>query len=619
MTDVAYAWAPITKTEEQDDGTLLVYGPAASSDLDRDQQRLNAEWLDRAMPEWAQIGNIREQHDAKRAVGVGVGLTKTDDGQHHIAAHIVDEGAVKKIKAKVLKGFSVGIKNPRVALGKADAPGGEVVDGSICEISVVDRPCNPKTLFEIAKADGAGTLEAVEDALLVEKTDAEAFGIPTDVYDALPDAVRTALTSLAAAGAAVSTDTVKADATLAPGTVVSSPSFLLKLDGLPVNEDMIRGLVDARVSEQLGALDKADLSAAGRRKAAAAGAAMPDGSYPIKTKADLRKAIKAVGRGGADHDKIRKHVIKRAKALGLEAMVPDNWNSDGSLKDANKADADEELVAKAEQILRDVRALAPSLTKADDGTAGADGTGHDESADISGADEAIAAIARLIISEAESLAQGNLNEACDISMLLDAVRSLTWFKESEQYEEQQMTAAKSDSPDNGAAETTETEQTDQAAAAEEAGAAETATEETSAPAEEQQTADEGQQADDGEHTTETDNTASEDTAVTKAVVAELVKAAVAEVTTASEERTKALEAELAKAQQAIEEFRALPTPGGPALTRTAAQQAQAKGSDAARMRQEAQQLMVKADQVADRDLRDGYRERAKALLAKADA
>lgn len=604
---VAYAWAPITKTEEQDDGTLMVYGPAASSDLDRDQQRLNADWLDRAMPEWAQIGNIREQHDAKRAVGVGVGLSKADDGQHHIAAHIVDDQAIKKIKAKVLKGFSVGIKNPRVVLGKADAPGGEVVDGSICEISVVDRPCNPNTLFEIAKADGAGALEAVEDAGVVEKTDAEAFGIPADVYDALPEGVRTALTSLAAAGAAVSTDAVKAEASVATGAVVSSPSFLLKLDGLPVDEDMIRGLVDARVSEQLGALDKADLSAAGRRKAAASGAAMPDGSYPIKTKADLRKAIKAVGRGNADHSAIRKHIIKRAKALGLEAMVPDNWNADGSLKDANKAD--EEVVAKAEQILRDVRALAPSLTKADDDTAGG---GEDESGDIASAEQAIAVIAKLIISEAESLAMGNLNEACDIDLLLSAVRSLTWFKRREEAEQQgdadmsladKPTAVKADAPaEGGAAQTTEA----------------TATE-TSASTEEQQTADEGQQAAAGTETTETDDTGSESTAVTKADVAELVKAAVAEATTASEERTKALEAELAKAQRAIEEFRAMPTLGGPALTRTAAQQAQAKNSDADRMRTEAQTLLAKADQVSDRDLRQGYRDRAKALLAKADA
>ncbi len=59
-----------------------------------------------------------------------------------------------------------------------------------------------------------------------------------------------------------------------------------------------------------------------------------DPSYPIKTKADLRKAIKAVGRGGADHDKIRKHVMDRAKALGLTSLIPDTWNADGSLKES---------------------------------------------------------------------------------------------------------------------------------------------------------------------------------------------------------------------------------------------------------------------------------------------
>ncbi len=37
----------------------------------------------------------------------------------------------------------------------------------------------------------------------------------------------------------------------------------------------------------------------------------PDGhySYPIKDEADLDHAIRAVGRGGADHDAIRRHVI----------------------------------------------------------------------------------------------------------------------------------------------------------------------------------------------------------------------------------------------------------------------------------------------------------------------
>ncbi|MFD4968955.1 hypothetical protein [Streptomyces sp. NPDC058424] len=588
---VAYAWAPITKSEKDDDGTLTVYGPAASSALDRDNQRLADAWLDEAMPRWlAEGGGVREQHDPRRAVGVGVGLLKGDDGAHYLTAKIVDPVAVKKIEHGVLRGFSVGIKNPKVEMGKADAPGGEVVAGDVIEVSVVDRPCNPTTLFSIAaKADGAQDLSLVEDAHVVEKSEAEAFGLPGELYERLAAPVKEALARLADGGATVTAETVKADG----------------------DEAAPQLTVNVHVSTP-PPLEKADLSAAGRRKAAAAGAAMADGSYPIQSKSDLRKAIKAVGRGGTDHDKIRKHVMKRAQALGLEAMVPNNWNADGSLKTTAKADADPELVAKAEQLLRDVRALAPSLTKADDeGGDGGDGGEHDEVQDITGADEAIACIARLIISEAESLAQGNLNEACDIAMLLDAVRSLKWFKESEEYEQQQMAATKSDTADGASTPSTDNGEGNAPA-----------TDQTSAPAEEQQSADDGQQADDdATDQTEGDetDTGSESDAVTKADLAELVKAAVAEATTASEERSKALEAELAKANAAIEEFRAMPTLGGPALTRTAAQQAQAKNSDAGRMRQEAQTLMAKADQVSDRDLRDGYRERAKALLAKADA
>jgi hypothetical protein len=59
-----------------------------------------------------------------------------------------------------------------------------------------------------------------------------------------------------------------------------------------------------------------------------------DPSYPIKSKAGLRKAIRAVGRGGADHDAIRRHIIKRAAALGLSNMIPDNWQKDGSMKES---------------------------------------------------------------------------------------------------------------------------------------------------------------------------------------------------------------------------------------------------------------------------------------------
>lgn len=52
-----------------------------------------------------------------------------------------------------------------------------------------------------------------------------------------------------------------------------------------------------------------------------------DPAYPIADEDDLRKAIRAVGRGGADHDKIRAHIIKRAKALGKADLIPADWTS----------------------------------------------------------------------------------------------------------------------------------------------------------------------------------------------------------------------------------------------------------------------------------------------------
>jgi hypothetical protein len=83
-------------------------------------------------------------------------------------------------------------------------------------------------------------------------------------------------------------------------------------------------------------LDGWAITQADRDRAAKSGAAMPDGSYPITAcsggEGTVDAAVHAVGRGGADHDAIRRHVIKRAKALGCPGKIPDNWNGDGTLK-----------------------------------------------------------------------------------------------------------------------------------------------------------------------------------------------------------------------------------------------------------------------------------------------
>ena len=59
-----------------------------------------------------------------------------------------------------------------------------------------------------------------------------------------------------------------------------------------------------------------------------------DPGYPIGDEADLDDAIKAVGRGAADHDAIRKYIMKVAKKLGMSDKIPDNWQADGSLDES---------------------------------------------------------------------------------------------------------------------------------------------------------------------------------------------------------------------------------------------------------------------------------------------
>ena len=65
-------------------------------------------------------------------------------------------------------------------------------------------------------------------------------------------------------------------------------------------------------------------SAETRKKMGSKGEAMPDGSYPIATVGDLKNAIHAFGRA-KDPEKVKRHIMKRAHALGAMSMVPTEW------------------------------------------------------------------------------------------------------------------------------------------------------------------------------------------------------------------------------------------------------------------------------------------------------
>jgi 2'-5' RNA ligase len=95
-------------------------------------------------------------------------------------------------------------------------------------------------------------------------------------------------------------------------TSLSSPEFTLA----------------ARVNMEFGITDFRDYSSEKRDEMAKAGEAMKGGRYPIANVADLKKAIKAYGRGDPkDKPAIRKHIMKRARSLGHPELIPDTWKN----------------------------------------------------------------------------------------------------------------------------------------------------------------------------------------------------------------------------------------------------------------------------------------------------
>lgn len=147
-------YAEIVKAERNDDGDLVVVGKATGPDLDLDQQICDAAWLGKAMPTWFSTGaNIREQHSS---IAAGVGTELAQDGDSWmVTSLVVDPVSAMKVEKKVLKGYSIGISNPRVVKDAA-APGGRIVGGQIVEVSLVDRPCNPTAMLSLAKAAKPG-------------------------------------------------------------------------------------------------------------------------------------------------------------------------------------------------------------------------------------------------------------------------------------------------------------------------------------------------------------------------------------------------------------------------------------------------------------------------------
>jgi len=83
-----------------------------------------------------------------------------------------------------------------------------------------------------------------------------------------------------------------------------------------------------------------------RAKMAESGSALPDGSFPIANKEDLQNAIQAYGRA-KDKNAAKIHIMKRARALNAEAMIPGNWVAGGkSADEANNSGTDDNFMSQ---------------------------------------------------------------------------------------------------------------------------------------------------------------------------------------------------------------------------------------------------------------------------------
>jgi hypothetical protein len=80
------------------------------------------------------------------------------------------------------------------------------------------------------------------------------------------------------------------------------------------------------VSDRFATLSAQPVTAGRRREYAKKGWALGDGSYPIADVADLKRAIQSYGRAKeSDRAKVRRHIEKRARALGHPELIPEEW------------------------------------------------------------------------------------------------------------------------------------------------------------------------------------------------------------------------------------------------------------------------------------------------------
>jgi hypothetical protein len=155
MSGIVKMYAPFVKMDKEN---RMVFGYATTATIDSQDEIVDLEASFEAVDDWKKWANIKEMHREETAVGIAPIIEKHVGVGVYIGAEIVDDQAWKKCLKGVYKGFSIGGHNP-VRKVKDDNKT-HVIKYTLREISLVDRPANPDSMFTVAKRDEDASTEA---------------------------------------------------------------------------------------------------------------------------------------------------------------------------------------------------------------------------------------------------------------------------------------------------------------------------------------------------------------------------------------------------------------------------------------------------------------------------
>jgi phage head maturation protease len=363
-------YAAIAKVDRE---RHMVFGYASTETLDQQGEIVRIEALEAVLPEYMRFANIREMHQPS-AVGIAE-EAQIDEKGLWLGARVVDDRAWEKVTEGVYKGFSIGGR-----VTARDPQDRRVVTGvDLTEISLVDRPANPEAVFAMMKR-----AEGVLRPQPLSKWDC---GIAAHRH--------------LAKGEAITCMEQQMNVNRAAAAVQSA---------------------DAMVKRLTDAVAKREYPTAERQAMTESGEALPDGSFPIKDRADLANAIDEIGRA-KDRAQAKAHVIARAAALGATDMLPPHWQSGAEHQHAAASDGE---IAKGLHIIACLAEVLDQILWLQRCAAGAEIDGDAGARLATWLDEGVALLRDIVATESEAL----LADA-DVETVGDAVEKLRVAKASE--------------------------------------------------------------------------------------------------------------------------------------------------------------------------------------------